>query len=175
MNLKKIVTWLVVAFVVFYVIQAPEASAQLVRNAGTALGDAASSSRGLRRLARLARRDERRASPARRPVTGAAPVPSRAGKDAAKYLLDDEEPVLTTRRHWAVLIEPTVKFLPVFVVGGWLFLLRSRQPGHHHRRARRPRSPRWATTACASPSGGCGTSSSPSAGCCSPPASSCAR
>ena len=43
MNLKKIVTWLVVAFVVFYVIQAPEASAQIVRNAGHALGDAASS------------------------------------------------------------------------------------------------------------------------------------
>ena len=42
-NLKKIVAWLVVAFVVFYVIQAPEASAQIVRNAGTALGDAASS------------------------------------------------------------------------------------------------------------------------------------
>ena len=43
MNLKKVVTWLIVAFVVFYVIQAPEASAQLVRNAGQALGDAASS------------------------------------------------------------------------------------------------------------------------------------
>jgi hypothetical protein len=42
-NFKKVVTWLVVAFVVFYVIQAPEASAQIVRNAGTALGDAASS------------------------------------------------------------------------------------------------------------------------------------
>jgi large-conductance mechanosensitive channel len=42
-NLKKVVTWLIVAFVVFYVIQAPEASAQLVRNAGQALGDAASS------------------------------------------------------------------------------------------------------------------------------------
>jgi hypothetical protein len=42
-NLKKVVTWLVVAFVVFYVIQAPEQSAQLVRNAGDALGDAASS------------------------------------------------------------------------------------------------------------------------------------
>jgi hypothetical protein len=42
-NLKKVVTWLVVAFVVFYVIQAPEASAQLVRNAGQALGNAASS------------------------------------------------------------------------------------------------------------------------------------
>jgi large-conductance mechanosensitive channel len=42
-NLKKIVTWLIVAFIVFYVIQAPEASAQIVRNAGHALGDAASS------------------------------------------------------------------------------------------------------------------------------------
>jgi large-conductance mechanosensitive channel len=42
-NLKKIVAWLVVAFVVFYVIQAPEQSAQIVKNAGEALGDAASS------------------------------------------------------------------------------------------------------------------------------------
>jgi hypothetical protein len=42
-NLKKVLTWLVVAFVVFYVIQAPESSAQLVRNAGNALGDAATS------------------------------------------------------------------------------------------------------------------------------------
>jgi hypothetical protein len=40
---KKILAWLVLAFVIFYVIQAPEASAQLVRNAGHALGDAASS------------------------------------------------------------------------------------------------------------------------------------
>jgi membrane protein YdbS with pleckstrin-like domain len=58
-------------------------------------------------------------------MTGTAPgrLPSRASKDAAKYLLDDEEPVLTRRRHWAVLIEPTVKFLPPFVAGGWLFLL----------------------------------------------------
>ncbi len=43
MNLKKILTWLVVAFVVFYIIQAPEASAELVKSAGTALGDAAQS------------------------------------------------------------------------------------------------------------------------------------
>jgi hypothetical protein len=42
-NLKKVVTWLVIAFVLFYVIQAPEQSAQMVRNAGEALGDAASS------------------------------------------------------------------------------------------------------------------------------------
>ncbi len=55
--------------------------------------------------------------------TPAAPLPSRASKDAAKYLLEDEEPVLTKRRHWAVLIEPTAKFVPAFVAGGWLFLL----------------------------------------------------
>jgi hypothetical protein len=42
-NLKKVLTWLVVAFVVFYVIQAPENSAEIVRSAGEALGDAASS------------------------------------------------------------------------------------------------------------------------------------
>jgi large-conductance mechanosensitive channel len=42
-NLKKVVTWLVVAFIIFYVIQAPEQSAALVRNAGQALGNAASS------------------------------------------------------------------------------------------------------------------------------------
>jgi hypothetical protein len=31
--------------------------------------------------------------------------------------------VVATRRHWAVLIEPTVKFLPMVVVGGWLLLI----------------------------------------------------
>ena len=63
-------------------------------------------------------------------MTGAAParLPSRAGKDAKKYLLDGEDPVLTTRRHWAVLIEPTVKFLPAFLIGGWLFLIRPENP-----------------------------------------------
>ncbi len=43
MNLKKVVTWLVVAFVVWYVIQAPEQSAQIVKNIGEALGNAATS------------------------------------------------------------------------------------------------------------------------------------
>jgi membrane protein YdbS with pleckstrin-like domain len=50
-------------------------------------------------------------------------LPGRASKDAAKYLLDGEAVVLATRRHWAVLIEPTIRFLPVFVAGGWLFTL----------------------------------------------------
>ena len=43
MSLKKVVAWLVVAFVLFLIIQAPEQSAEMVRNAGEAIGDAASS------------------------------------------------------------------------------------------------------------------------------------
>jgi hypothetical protein len=43
LDLKKVLTWLVIAFVVWYVIQDPEGSAELVRGAGTALGDAATS------------------------------------------------------------------------------------------------------------------------------------
>jgi hypothetical protein len=42
-SLKKALTWLAVAFVVFYVIQRPEDAAGIVRSAGAALGDAASS------------------------------------------------------------------------------------------------------------------------------------
>ena len=56
-------------------------------------------------------------------MTASPVLPTRAGKDADKYLLPGEDVVLATRRHWAVLIEPTLKFLPVFVVGGALFLL----------------------------------------------------
>ncbi|MGY1769589.1 PH domain-containing protein [Blastococcus sp. SYSU D00813] len=50
--------------------------------------------------------------------------PERWRKDAAKYLLPGElPPVVATRRHWAVLIVPTVKALPVLVLGGWLLVL----------------------------------------------------
>ncbi len=42
-TVKKVLTWLALAFVVFYVISAPEDSADFVRTAGHALGDAASS------------------------------------------------------------------------------------------------------------------------------------
>jgi uncharacterized membrane protein YdbT with pleckstrin-like domain len=52
-------------------------------------------------------------------------LPTRARKDVEKYLLPNEEAVVVTRRHWAVLIEPTVKFLPIFVIGGWLLVLDS--------------------------------------------------
>jgi membrane protein YdbS with pleckstrin-like domain len=51
------------------------------------------------------------------------PLPRRARKDVEKYLLPDETAVVATRRHWAVLIEPTAKFLPVFVAGSWLLVL----------------------------------------------------
>ena len=45
-------------------------------------------------------------------------------RDADKYLLPHEKPpVITTRRHWAVLIEPVLKALPALAVGGWLLLL----------------------------------------------------
>ncbi len=55
---------------------------------------------------------------------GPPELPARASKDVDKYLLDDEKPaVLAVRRHWAVLIEPTAKFLPFFVGGGWLLLV----------------------------------------------------
>ena len=49
-------------------------------------------------------------------------LPARARKDVEKYLLPGEQAVVVTRRHWAVLIEPTVRFLPVFLIGGWLLL-----------------------------------------------------
>jgi hypothetical protein len=42
-DLKKVITWLLVAFAVWYVIQDPQGSADMVRTAGTALGDAATS------------------------------------------------------------------------------------------------------------------------------------
>ena len=56
------------------------------------------------------------------------PRSARARKDIAKYLLPGEGHVHITRRHWAVLLEPTVKFLPVFLIGGWLLTL---DPSNH--------------------------------------------
>jgi uncharacterized membrane protein YdbT with pleckstrin-like domain len=63
-------------------------------------------------------------------VSGPRPggLPSRARKDVEKYLLPEERAVVATRRHWAVLIEPTVKFLPVFLIGAWLLLLSPDNP-----------------------------------------------
>ena len=59
--------------------------------------------------------------PAPGPAGGSRPVWS---KDADKYLLPQEQPpVIATRRHWAVLIVPGLKALPVLAVGGWLLVL----------------------------------------------------
>ena len=41
--LKKVLGWLLVAFVIFYIIQRPEDAATIVRSAGSALADAATS------------------------------------------------------------------------------------------------------------------------------------
>ncbi len=49
-------------------------------------------------------------------------LPSQARKDVEKYLLRGEDPVVVTRRHWAVLIEPTAKSLLGLLVGGWLLV-----------------------------------------------------
>lgn len=45
---------------------------------------------------------------------------TRWGKDAAKYLLNDEPPVIATRRHWAVLFRPAVRGVPALLVGLWI-------------------------------------------------------
>jgi hypothetical protein len=42
-SVKKVLTWLVLVFVIFSVIKSPDQSAQAVRKAGHAVGDAASS------------------------------------------------------------------------------------------------------------------------------------
>jgi hypothetical protein len=41
--LKKVLAWLVVAFVVFYIINQPQSSADIVKNVGETLGNAATS------------------------------------------------------------------------------------------------------------------------------------
>ena len=47
----------------------------------------------------------------------------RWGKDAEKYLLADEPPVIATRRHPAVLFRPLVRGLPALVTGIWVLQL----------------------------------------------------
>ena len=48
------------------------------------------------------------------------PRSARARNDVKKYLLPGEGWEVLTQRHPAVLIRPTLIFLPIFLVGGWL-------------------------------------------------------
>ena len=50
------------------------------------------------------------------------PRSARARKDVEKYLLPGEGWHIITQRHPAVLIAPTLKFLPVLIAGGWLLV-----------------------------------------------------
>jgi len=50
------------------------------------------------------------------------PRSARARKDIEKYLLPQEGWEIITQRHWAVLIEPTLKFLPVLAAGVWVLV-----------------------------------------------------
>ena len=45
------------------------------------------------------------------------------GRDAAKYLLEGEVPVVSTRRHWAVLARPAARAVPALVLGIWVLQL----------------------------------------------------
>jgi membrane protein YdbS with pleckstrin-like domain len=59
--------------------------------------------------------------PAAPPPDGRRP---RWSKDADKYLLPHEQPpVVATRRHWAVLVVPVAKALPVLGAGLWSMVL----------------------------------------------------
>jgi hypothetical protein len=53
-------------------------------------------------------------------VSDPRPRRPRWGRDAEKYLLADEPPVIATRRHPAVLVRPSVRGLPALAVGLWL-------------------------------------------------------
>src|SRR3954465_7194739 len=51
------------------------------------------------------------------------PRSARARKDIEKYLLPNEGWEIITQRHPAVLIRPTLMFLPILLAGGWLLVL----------------------------------------------------
>jgi membrane protein YdbS with pleckstrin-like domain len=55
-------------------------------------------------------------------VSGPRTRRPRWGKDAAKYLLPDEPPVVATRRHPAVLFRPFSRGVPVLLFG-WVILV----------------------------------------------------
>ncbi len=56
-------------------------------------------------------------------MSGPAPRRPRWGKDAEKYLLPDEPPVIATRRHPAVLVRSFARGVPALLVGIWVLQL----------------------------------------------------
>jgi uncharacterized membrane protein YdbT with pleckstrin-like domain len=56
-------------------------------------------------------------------VSGPRTRRPRWGKDAEKYLLADEPPVIATRRHPAVLVRPFVRGIPALAAGAWILQL----------------------------------------------------
>jgi membrane protein YdbS with pleckstrin-like domain len=121
MSLKKVISWVVVAFVVFYVIKNPENSTW------SAAPGRRSAARPPRSRTSSAPSSEVTPPSARRPSeVGEARTlyaGRRARKDVAKYLLPEEEVIIATRRHWASLALPAAKSLPALLLGGWLLTL----------------------------------------------------
>jgi uncharacterized membrane protein YdbT with pleckstrin-like domain len=56
-------------------------------------------------------------------VSGPRARRPRWGKDAEKYLLPDEPPVIATRRHPAVLARPVIRGVPALAAGIWVLQL----------------------------------------------------
>ena len=153
--LKKVLTWLAVAFVVFYVIQRPERRG---RDRAAVPARPWVTQRVAVRLRGLAG-----LSPA---VSARLPGAPRWGKDAEKYLLSDEPPVIATRRHPAVLVRPFARGVPGAAGRRLGAAAGPGQPGQGPSSGCSSSSARWVTWRCTSPSGGCGTCWSPAVGCC---------
>ncbi|MEI4272077.1 PH domain-containing protein [Klenkia sp. LSe6-5] len=56
-------------------------------------------------------------------MSGSRTTSAPLGRDAARYLLPGEQAVVNQRRHWAALVRPGVRGLPVLVLGVWVLAL----------------------------------------------------
>ncbi|SCX52022.1 PH domain-containing protein [Klenkia marina] len=56
-------------------------------------------------------------------MTGARAPGAPLGRDAGRYLLPGETAVVNQRRHWAALVRPGVRGVPVLVLGVWVLAL----------------------------------------------------
>ncbi len=66
-----------------------------------------------------AKPDSAKPSAGQRPAGRTRTRKNRWGKDAEKYLLPDEPPIIATRRHWAALFRPAVRGVPFLLAGIW--------------------------------------------------------